>query len=64
MKKILYFLIIISITSCQTQMYNTKHQRKTMQNFAKKRSDNHVGGKKRGDFNHPAVTKDTRKSLY
>ena len=72
MKKLLLLFIVLSMASCITP-WNTKHQARTMRNISKPRYGSSNGGpfhinhstssRKRGDYNHPAVRKQTRKSL-
>ena len=71
MKKLVLFLIVCITTSCAdvTQgYYGSKHQQRTLAKFGKKRGysktgERYVPGSKRGDYKHPAVTKDTYKRL-
>ena len=72
MKKLLLLFIVLSMASCIAP-YHTKHQARTMRNISKPRYGSSNGGpfhinhstspRKRGDYNHPAVRKQTRKSL-
>lgn len=64
--KILSLLLLASITiaSCSSSEYNTQHQAKTLKQFNRaKHKEVYFTSNKRGDHNHPTVTKETRKSL-
>ena len=71
MKKVIYLLALTCMMSCAdvTQSYyGSKHQRKTLVKFGKKRNysnagERYVPSRKRGNYRHPAVTKDTYKRL-
>lgn len=71
MKKIVLFLIICMSTSCAdvTQMrYGSLYQKQTLTKFKKKKhyakgGDRYVPHRKKGSYNHPAVTRDTYKYL-
>ena len=66
MKKLLLLLIIVlSMASCIAP-WNTRHQYKTMRDISRPHNyvGRHVSPRERGDYNHPAVHKQTRKTLY
>lgn len=66
MKKVIYLLVLACMASCAdvTQMsYRSKYQKQTLSKFSKKKSNRYVSARKRGDYRHPMVTKDTYKSL-
>lgn len=49
------------LSSCSTYNYQTKNQLKVMSKFEKKKYGKYVSARRRGDINHPAVKKSTRK---
>ena len=69
MKKLLLILIIaITVTSCSTSYYSG-YQDKNVHHFCKKKhirptkGPRYIRPGKRGDINHPSVSKQTRKTL-
>jgi hypothetical protein len=71
MKKLLLILVIaVSITSCTTSYYSgSAYQAKSINRFSKKKhirpteGPRYIRPGRRGDINHPAVSKQTRKTL-
>jgi len=71
MKKLLLILLIaITATSCSTSYYSgSAYQAKSIHHFCKKKHIRPAAGPRyirpgrRGDINHPAVSKQTRKTL-
>ena len=63
MKKLLLLLIIGLVSSCvPPQLSLSKYQNKNIKNFRKNKIVGvHVPKRKRGDVNHPAVKKSTKK---
>jgi hypothetical protein len=64
MKKLLLLFIVLSMASCIAP-YHTKHQARTIRNISRPHHyrERPVSPRHRGDYNHPAVRKQTRKSL-
>ena len=64
MKKLLLLFAVLSMASCIAP-WNTRHQARTMRNISKPHHyvGRHVSPRERGDYNHPAVHKQTRKAL-
>jgi hypothetical protein len=69
MKHLLLVLILIGFTSCVTvSNQGSAYQNRNISNFSKAKGykkgyARYVAPKKRGDWNHPSVTKQTRKRL-
>ncbi len=62
MKKFILLLITsVIITSCQTSVYQTRYQARTLKKFNKPKHGIYIPERKRGDINHPAVCVKTRK---
>lgn len=65
MKKLILLFLVASMASCIAP-WNTRHQYKTMRDISRPHNyvGRHVSPRERGDYNHPAVHKQTRKTLY
>lgn len=69
MKNILLILMLIGMTSClTTSNQSSSYQNRNISNFNKPKGykkgyARYVSPKKRGDWNHPSVLKQTRKRL-
>ena len=69
MKRLLILLILIGFTSCVTvSNQGSAYQNRNIFNFSKAKGykkgyTHYVSPKKRGDWNHPSVSKQTRKGL-
>lgn len=63
-KLIILFISSTLIMSCASVEYNSKYQARNISRFSKaKHKGTFITSNKRGDHNHPAVTKETRKSF-
>ena len=63
MKKLILLLLVVSMASCIAP-YHTRHQSRTMRNFDKPKGfRDYPSAHRRGDYNHPAVRKETRRAL-
>ena len=64
MKKLILLFLAISMASCIAP-WNTRHQARTMRNISRPHHyrEKPPSPRHRGDYNHPAVRKQTRKSL-
>jgi len=68
LQKYIYFwfslIVVLSMASCIAPC-NTRHQARTMRNISRPHHyrENPPSPRQRGDYNHPAVRKQTRKAL-
>jgi hypothetical protein len=64
MKKLILLFLVASMASCIAP-WNTRHQARTMRNISRPHHyvERDASPRHRGDYNHPAVRKQTRKAL-